>query len=221
MLNWKVILPPFLRRVSCGSQLRKDAEKKGIIVCDPIERGYIRAESCLWHIIRSKTPYQCDPIVQEFTATLRQRLGSHLRQLLLFGSRARGDAQQRFRLRHAGSDGSAYTGAACGHSGGRESVHETSWVLWPRCCGVRQSGNSSKGSRWLAHCSGGRASARPELTALLTLQLKSPEPQVSVAGGPGGMLRRGRIMRLSTPSVRRSSPEVKPIRAMDRSWGFQ
>ena len=41
----------------------------------------------------SKPPYQCDPVVQEFAATLRQRLGSHLRQLLLFGSRARGDAQ--------------------------------------------------------------------------------------------------------------------------------
>jgi predicted nucleotidyltransferase len=41
----------------------------------------------------SKTPYQCDPVVQEFAATLRQRLGSHLRQLFLFGSRARGDAQ--------------------------------------------------------------------------------------------------------------------------------
>ena len=41
----------------------------------------------------SKTPYHCDPVVQEFAATLRQRLGSHLRQLLLFGSHARGDAQ--------------------------------------------------------------------------------------------------------------------------------
>ena len=45
----------------------------------------------------SKTLYQRDPVVQEFAATLRQRLGPHLRQLLLFGSRARGDAQ-------AGSD---------------------------------------------------------------------------------------------------------------------
>jgi predicted nucleotidyltransferase len=42
---------------------------------------------------RSKTPYQCDPVVQEFATTLRQQLGSHLRQLLLFGSRARGEAQ--------------------------------------------------------------------------------------------------------------------------------
>lgn len=41
----------------------------------------------------SKTQYQYDPVVQEFAATLRQRLGSHLRQILLFGSRARGDAQ--------------------------------------------------------------------------------------------------------------------------------
>src|SRR5947208_9133383 len=41
----------------------------------------------------SKTLYQRDPVVQEFAAMLRQRLGSHLRQLLLFGSRARGDAQ--------------------------------------------------------------------------------------------------------------------------------
>jgi len=40
-----------------------------------------------------KTPYQCDPVAQEFAATLQQRLGSHLRQILLFGSRARGDAQ--------------------------------------------------------------------------------------------------------------------------------
>jgi hypothetical protein len=42
--------------------------------------------------LKSKTPYPCDPVVQEFAAMLRQRLGSHLRQLLLFGSRARGDA---------------------------------------------------------------------------------------------------------------------------------
>jgi predicted nucleotidyltransferase len=41
----------------------------------------------------SKHPYQCDPVVQEFAVMLRQLLGSHLRQLLLFGSRARGDAQ--------------------------------------------------------------------------------------------------------------------------------
>ena len=41
----------------------------------------------------STTPYQYDPVVQEFATTLRQRLGSHLRQILLFGSRARGDAQ--------------------------------------------------------------------------------------------------------------------------------
>ena len=42
---------------------------------------------------KSKTPYQCDPVVQEFAARLQQRLGAHLRQLRLFGSRARGDAQ--------------------------------------------------------------------------------------------------------------------------------
>ena len=40
-----------------------------------------------------KAQYQYDPVAQEFSATLRQRLGSHLRQILLFGSRARGDAQ--------------------------------------------------------------------------------------------------------------------------------
>src|SRR5215471_14856001 len=41
----------------------------------------------------SKTQYQDDPVVQEFATALRQRLGSHLRQILLFGSHARGDAQ--------------------------------------------------------------------------------------------------------------------------------
>ena len=41
----------------------------------------------------SKTPDQYDPVVQEFATTLRQRLGPHLRQILLFGSHARGDAQ--------------------------------------------------------------------------------------------------------------------------------
>lgn len=41
----------------------------------------------------SQLPYQCDRVTQEFAVMLRQRLGSHLRQLLLFGSRARGDAQ--------------------------------------------------------------------------------------------------------------------------------
>ena len=41
----------------------------------------------------SQTPYQDDPVVQEFATLLRQRLGSHLRQILLFGSRACGDAQ--------------------------------------------------------------------------------------------------------------------------------
>jgi predicted nucleotidyltransferase len=41
----------------------------------------------------SKTQYQDDPVAQEFATILRQRLGSHLCQILLFGSRARGDAQ--------------------------------------------------------------------------------------------------------------------------------
>ena len=41
----------------------------------------------------SKTPYQDDPVVQEFATRVRRRLGSHLRQILLFSSRARGDAQ--------------------------------------------------------------------------------------------------------------------------------
>ena len=40
----------------------------------------------------SKTHYRCDPVVQEFVTMLRQRLGAHLCQILLFGSRARGDA---------------------------------------------------------------------------------------------------------------------------------
>lgn len=42
----------------------------------------------------SKRVYQCDQVAQEFAVMLRQRLGAHLRQLLLFGSRARGDAQE-------------------------------------------------------------------------------------------------------------------------------
>jgi|SRR6516164_4878186 predicted nucleotidyltransferase len=41
----------------------------------------------------SQTQCQYDPVIQEFAAMLRQRLGSHLRHILLFGSRARGDAQ--------------------------------------------------------------------------------------------------------------------------------
>ena len=41
----------------------------------------------------SKTQCQYDPVMREFATMLRQRLGSHLRQILLFGSRARGDAQ--------------------------------------------------------------------------------------------------------------------------------
>jgi len=41
----------------------------------------------------SQRLYQCDQVAQGFAVMLRQRLGAHLRQLLLFGSRARGDAQ--------------------------------------------------------------------------------------------------------------------------------
>ena len=39
------------------------------------------------------TQQQLDPIIQEFAACLRQRLGPHLDQVILFGSRARGEAQ--------------------------------------------------------------------------------------------------------------------------------
>jgi|RhiMetdeSRZDD1v2_1073273.scaffolds.fasta_scaffold162726_6 hypothetical protein len=47
--------------------------------------------------------------------------------------------------------------------------------------------------------------------------MKSSEPRVfSSLVEPGGMLRRGRITRSSTPSARRSSREEKPIRAMAR-----
>ena len=41
----------------------------------------------------SNIQYPHDPVMQEFATLLRQRLGSHLRQILLFGSHARGDAQ--------------------------------------------------------------------------------------------------------------------------------
>jgi predicted nucleotidyltransferase len=34
-----------------------------------------------------------DPIVQEFAHRVRSALGSHLKELVLFGSRARGDAR--------------------------------------------------------------------------------------------------------------------------------
>lgn len=34
-----------------------------------------------------------NPVVQEFAAQLRQRLGDQVRQIFLFGSRARGDAR--------------------------------------------------------------------------------------------------------------------------------
>lgn len=41
----------------------------------------------------SGTQQQLEPVIQEFAACLRQRLGPHLDQVLLFGSRARGEAQ--------------------------------------------------------------------------------------------------------------------------------
>ncbi len=34
-----------------------------------------------------------DPVVREFAARVRKALGSHLKELVLFGSRARGDAR--------------------------------------------------------------------------------------------------------------------------------
>jgi len=37
---------------------------------------------------------QLDPVVQAFAASLRQRLGPRLDQIRLFGSRARGEAQE-------------------------------------------------------------------------------------------------------------------------------
>ncbi|WP_089933337.1 nucleotidyltransferase domain-containing protein [Candidatus Entotheonella palauensis] len=41
----------------------------------------------------SSTQPPLDPVIQEFAACLRQRLGSQLDQVLLFGSRARGEAE--------------------------------------------------------------------------------------------------------------------------------
>ncbi len=38
-----------------------------------------------------KTNYQDDPVLRDFKASARRVLGSHLRELVLFGSRARGD----------------------------------------------------------------------------------------------------------------------------------
>jgi predicted nucleotidyltransferase len=35
-----------------------------------------------------------DTVVQAFTQELRERLGSHIRQVLLYGSRARGEARE-------------------------------------------------------------------------------------------------------------------------------
>jgi predicted nucleotidyltransferase len=43
------------------------------------------------HSVQSRTPAS-DPVLREFSARLRAALGSHLRHLVLFGSRARGDA---------------------------------------------------------------------------------------------------------------------------------
>ena len=40
-----------------------------------------------------KIPQEQDPVVQEFAAALRQRLGPRLCQMTLFGSRARGEAR--------------------------------------------------------------------------------------------------------------------------------
>ena len=40
-----------------------------------------------------KTTPGRDPVVHEFATALRQQLGPHVRQMLLFGSRARGDAR--------------------------------------------------------------------------------------------------------------------------------
>jgi len=44
---------------------------------------------------RLQTRYdpKADPVVTSFSAEIHQRLGQHLRQLCLFGSRARGDAR--------------------------------------------------------------------------------------------------------------------------------
>lgn len=41
----------------------------------------------------SNTPPGQDPVLQTFAAALRQRLGPRLCQVVLFGSRARGDAR--------------------------------------------------------------------------------------------------------------------------------
>ena len=61
---------------------------------------------------------------------------------------------------------------------------------------------------------------RPELIALLTLaDEKLRAAGLLVAGGAWGMLRHGRITRPSTPSVRHSSHEGKPIRVMARYLG--
>lgn len=35
-----------------------------------------------------------DPVIRDFVAALREQIGPRLRQVLLFGSRARGDAQE-------------------------------------------------------------------------------------------------------------------------------
>ena len=62
-------------------------------MCDPAERGYIRAESCLWHIIRVRLHISVILLCKSLLRHCGNDWGSHLRQLLLFGSRARGDAQ--------------------------------------------------------------------------------------------------------------------------------
>jgi uncharacterized protein len=44
------------------------------------------------HIMLMKSSIQSDPVLTFFKEAVMARLGKHLRQVLLFGSRARGDA---------------------------------------------------------------------------------------------------------------------------------
>ena len=41
-----------------------------------------------------KTVRKLDPVINQFVTELRRQLGSHIRQLVLFGSRARGDERE-------------------------------------------------------------------------------------------------------------------------------
>ena len=43
-------------------------------------------------LLRMKSTVQNDPVLRFFKASVKRALGTHLRQVLLFGSRARGDA---------------------------------------------------------------------------------------------------------------------------------